>query len=70
MLEIRQLEDPGLGSICVVQSNAPLCLPLFKLESHARKTPVEMIEGLCYKLCMIGVAADGRTHAEADNIPG
>ena len=34
----------------------------------AMKTAVEMIEGLRYKLCMMGIPLDGKTFVKADNM--
>ena len=40
----------------------------FGSELSAMKTAVEMIEGLCYKLRMMGIPLDGKTFVKADNM--
>ena len=40
----------------------------FGSELSAMKTAVEMVEGLRYKLRMMGIAVDGKTYVKADNM--
>ena len=41
---------------------------MFGSEFTVLKTGIEMIKGLCFKLCMMGVPLDGPAHIRIDNM--